>query len=65
MSGPADEDVTLDVLIAAGTSLLGIPLAAEWRAGVRQHLAISMTQARLVADFPLPDEAEPASVFRA
>ena len=55
----------LDVLIAAGARLLGIPVRPEWREAIRQHLAVSLAHARTVAEFPLPDEAEPAPVFRA
>jgi hypothetical protein len=57
-------DVTeLDAYIAAGTALLGIPVRPEWRDTIRQHLEISLELARVVLDFPLPDQAEPASVF--
>jgi hypothetical protein len=55
----------LDAYIAAGTALLGIPIRPEWRDAIRQHLAFSLDRARLVLDFPLPDEAEPAPVFSA
>ncbi|HVC62163.1 MAG TPA: DUF4089 domain-containing protein [Acetobacteraceae bacterium] len=54
-----------DVYIDAGTSLLGIPVRPEWRAAIRQHLGVSFDLARLVLDFPLPDEADQAPVFRA
>jgi hypothetical protein len=32
---------------------------------VRQHLAVTLNFARLVEEFDLPDETEPAPVFRA
>jgi hypothetical protein len=53
----------LDAYIAAGTALLGIPMRPEWRDAIRRHLEIALELARVVADFPLPDQAEPASVF--
>jgi hypothetical protein len=56
-------DDDLDALAAAGARLLGIPVAPEWRAPIRANLRVSLTLARLVDGFPLPDEAEPASVF--
>ncbi len=61
MSGSDD----LDRLIDAGTALLGVPIAPEWRVSIRLHLAISLRHAAAVGGFDLPDEAEPAPVFRA
>ncbi len=51
-------------LIAAAT-MLGIPLDLAWHDAVRFHLVLSLRAAHLVAEFPLPDEADPAPVFRA
>jgi hypothetical protein len=58
-----DED--LDGFITAGTALLELPVQPAWRAAIRLHLAISMTHARTVLAFPLPDESDPAPVFSA
>jgi hypothetical protein len=55
----------LDAYIAAGVALLGIPVRPEWRDAIRLHLGVSFAMARSVADFPLPDDADPAPVFRA
>lgn len=55
----------LDAMIDAASALLGIKVAPDWRASVRQHLAISLGHAHAVAAFALPDESEPAPVFRA
>ncbi len=55
----------LDAYIAAGTALLGIPVRPEWHDAIRQHLGVSFDLARVVLDFPLPDEADPAPVFSA
>ncbi len=58
----SDPDAT-DALIEAAAPLLGIALQPEWRPAIRAHLEISLAQARLVAAFALPDDAEPAPVF--
>jgi len=59
------EDEGLDALIDAGTALLGITVAPEWREQIRLHLEIPLRHAAQVAAFPLPDETDPAPVFRA
>jgi hypothetical protein len=61
MSGNDDLDAWLD----ANAALLGIPVAPEWRESVRLHLHITRHHAQRVMSFELPDEAEPAPVFRA
>jgi 1-carboxybiuret hydrolase subunit AtzG-like len=61
MNDPRD----LDAMIDAASALLGIAVAPEWREAIRLHLAISLGHAHAVADFALPDEADPAPVFRA
>ena len=59
---PAD---TLDDYIDALAKALALPLEQAWRPAVRANLDASLRLARLVDEFPLPDEAEPASVFTA
>jgi hypothetical protein len=59
---PAD---MLDDYIDAVADALDLPIEAAWRAAVRANLDVSLRLARLVDDFPLPDEAEAASVFTA
>ncbi|HTW72820.1 MAG TPA: DUF4089 domain-containing protein [Acetobacteraceae bacterium] len=54
----------LDAFIAAGTAMLGIQMRPEWQNAIRLHLGISFDLGRGLLDFPLPDEAEPAPVFR-
>ena len=49
----------------ANAALLGIGVAPEWRDAVLLHLRITRDMAQQVLDFPLPDDAEPAPVFRA
>jgi hypothetical protein len=55
----------LDAFIAAGASLLGLTIRPEWREAIRLHLSISLGHAHAVAEFPLPDETDPAPVFSA
>lgn len=55
----------LDAFIASGASLLGLTIRPEWREAIRMHLSISLDHAHSVAEFPLPDETDPAPVFSA
>ena len=43
---------------------VGLPLAPEHRPGVIQFTGILLAQAALVTEFSLPDDVEPAPVFR-
>lgn len=58
-------DDQCDALIDAGTSLLGIAIAPEWRTAIRQHLVVSLEHGVLVTSFALPDNLDPAPVFQA
>lgn len=60
---PALTDTDLDAFAASGLRLLGLPLQPDWVAPVRANLRVSLIMAELVTSFPLPDAAEPASVF--
>ena len=44
---------------------LALPVEDAWRPAVRANLEVSLRLARLVDEFPLPDETEPASVYTA
>jgi RNAse (barnase) inhibitor barstar len=55
----------LDALIDAGTATLGLPIESEWKPGIRANLQVTLRLAQMVAEFELPDEAEPAPVFEA
>ncbi len=59
------DDADLDAFIAAGTALLGIPVDPAWRDQIRADLAVTLRLAAMVDAFPLPDDADPAPVFRA
>jgi hypothetical protein len=60
-----NESADLDAYIAAGTALLGIPVRPEWQDAIRQNLGVSFILGRVVLEFALPDEADPAPVFSA
>jgi hypothetical protein len=55
----------LDALIAASARTLDLPVDPAWYPAIRFNLDVTFRLATLVAAFPLPDEAEPAPVFRA
>jgi hypothetical protein len=55
----------LDNYIDAVGRALGLPIEDAWRPAVRANLEVSLRLARLVDEFPLPDEIEPASVYTA
>jgi hypothetical protein len=55
----------LDDYIDALGSVLALPIEDAWRPAVRANLEVSLRLARLVDEFPLPDEIEPADVFTA
>ncbi len=52
-------------LTDASLPLLGLELTPDSRAGVKLHLETAERLSRLVRDFALDDEAEPAPVFAA
>jgi Protein of unknown function (DUF4089) len=55
----------LDDYIEVVSKALGLAIDEAWKPAVRANLEVSMRLARLVDEFPLSDEAEPASVFAA
>lgn len=56
---PDDADLT------AAAAALGISIDPAWTDAVRFHLDLSLRAAKLVAEFALLDEADPAPVFTA
>lgn len=58
-------DQELDALIEAGTRALALPVEPDWTAAIRANLDVTLRLAGLVAEFRLPDDAEPAPLFRA
>jgi hypothetical protein len=55
----------LDAYIDASAQALGIPLQPEWKGPIRANLEVTFKLAALVAEKELPDDAEPAPVFKA
>ena len=56
---------SLDDFIDAAAQALGLPIEPEWKPAVKANLTVTLKLAALVAEFPLPDDAEPAPVFKA
>ena len=54
-----------DADLIAAAAVLGITLDPAWHDAVRFHLDLSLRAADLVAEFPLPDELDPAPVYAA
>jgi len=55
----------LDDFIAAGARSLDLKIDKVWMPAVRGHLQVTLRHGALVAEFALPDDAEPAPVFKA
>jgi hypothetical protein len=55
----------LDDYIDAVAKALALPVEDAWRPAVRANLDISLRLARMVDEFALPDDIEPANVFAA
>ena len=55
----------LDDFITAAAAALGLPLEESWKPAVKSNLQVTLALAAKVDEFGLPDDAEPAPVFRA
>jgi hypothetical protein len=55
----------LDDFIDAASVALDLPLDPGWKKEVKANLKATLRHGALVCEFALPDEAEPAPVFRA
>jgi 1-carboxybiuret hydrolase subunit AtzG-like len=56
---------SLDDFITAAADALALPVDPAWKPAVRLHLEITLSHGKSIEDFDLPDDAEPAPVFRA
>ena len=56
---------SIDDYITAVAKALNLTIEDAWRPAVRSNLEVSLRMARLVDEFTLPDESEPANVFSA
>jgi hypothetical protein len=54
----------LDALIDSGASLLGLPVERAWKPAIRANLEVTLRLASLFDGFEVPDELEPAPVYR-
>lgn len=54
---------TLDAYIAAAAEALSLPVEPGWMPSIRANLEVTLRLAKLVDEFTLPDEAEPAPVY--
>jgi len=59
------KSAALDPLIEAGAGALALTIEPAWKSSVRANLEVIFGQAALFADFELPDDAEPAPIFKA
>ncbi len=55
----------VDALVAASAEALLLRIDTAWRASVKRNLQVILKHAALVDQFSLPDDVEPAPVFRA
>ncbi len=55
----------LDDFIAASARALGLTVRPQWQAAIKANLDVTLKHAALVAEFELPDDAEPAPIFTA
>jgi hypothetical protein len=53
----------LDAYVESTAKLLQLALSRDWKASVTTNLETILRLSATFADFPLPDEAEPAPVF--
>ena len=55
----------VSALAAAVVKALALPVEPAWHAGITFNLQLLLKHAALIDGFALPDESEPAPVFRA
>ena len=53
----------LDAFIDAAAHALALPVEAAWKPAIRANLDVTLRLARLVDEFDLPDDIEPAPVY--
>jgi hypothetical protein len=55
----------LDDFITASARTVGLPMKTDWLPAVRANLEVTLKHAAVVAEFEMPDDAEPAPIFAA
>lgn len=63
-SPPTPKRDAINSLIVANAQVLGLTLDRSWEAGIKFNLQLILRHAALVDEFPLPDDADPAEIFR-
>jgi Protein of unknown function (DUF4089) len=61
--GAAAKRDPLDSFVDAAARALDLAVEPAWKGAVKTNLEVTFGLARTFADFPLPDDAEPAPVF--
>ncbi|MGZ3290676.1 MAG: DUF4089 domain-containing protein, partial [Xanthobacteraceae bacterium] len=61
--GAPSSRAPLDHFIDAAAHALALPIEPAWKGAIRTNLAVTLALAASFAEFPLPDDAEPAPVF--
>ncbi|MGD0332555.1 MAG: DUF4089 domain-containing protein [Xanthobacteraceae bacterium] len=55
----------IDTLVAANAQALALPIDPAWRPAIAFNLQLLFKHAKIVEAFSLPDDTDPAPVFRA
>jgi hypothetical protein len=55
----------LDDFIEAAARALDLPVDPAWKPSIKANLDVTLKHAALVAEFKLPDDAEPAPIYKA
>ncbi len=55
----------IDDFIAAAAKALDLPFEPAWQPAIKANLEVSLKLGNMVAEFPLPDTAEPAPIYKA
>ena len=55
----------LSAFIEAAGRALNLPVEADWKPAIEANLRVTLALAATVAEFDLPEDAEPAPVFKA
>jgi hypothetical protein len=53
----------LDMFVDAAARALDLAVEPAWKPAIKANLEVTLRLAALFADFPLPDDAEPAPIF--
>jgi hypothetical protein len=56
---------SLDAFVDAGAQALKIDIDDAWKPAIRMNVQLVLQHAVKIDAFPLPDDAEPAPIFKA